>query len=107
MRPNGGAFEFTALGEGRFALAGVLDFHTAAAILKRSEELFVDPAPRLQLDLAAVEHADSAGLALLLECLSRAGRANKELCFPHLPEQILAIARISEVEGLVTEAQCR
>ena len=50
------------------------------------------------IDLAGVTHADSAGLALLLECLKRAAPARLRLESP--PPQLLALARAMALGGL-------
>lgn len=47
------------------------------------------------IDLAEVEAADSAGLALIVEWI-RLGRDNNvQLSFRHIPAQLLALARLS------------
>jgi phospholipid transport system transporter-binding protein len=56
---------------------------------------------RLVFDLRGVEHADSAGLALLLELIDL-GRANRvAVGFRRLPEALRRIARLSNVEELL------
>jgi phospholipid transport system transporter-binding protein len=45
--------------------------------------------------------ADSAGLAVLLDWLSAAKRAGRSLRYAHLPEDLVALARISEVDELL------
>jgi phospholipid transport system transporter-binding protein len=93
-------YRLEAAGEGKFALAGVLGFSTVTALLKRSRELF-DGQQTLAIDLKGVTQADSAGLALLLEWLSLARSSSRQIEFLNLPEQIRALARISEVETLL------
>jgi phospholipid transport system transporter-binding protein len=56
----------------------------------------------LQIDCAGVTLADSAGLAVLLDWLAAAKRSGRSLRFAHLPEGLLALGRISEVEQLLT-----
>lgn len=97
----GDDFSFTALGEGRFALRGTLGFSTAGAVLKCSERLFAGVSGPLEIDLSGVSQTDSAGLALLIEWLSRAARAPRTMKFLNVPEQLQAIARISELENLI------
>jgi phospholipid transport system transporter-binding protein len=94
---------FTELGEGRFELSGELSFHTAAAALDESKELFSGHAT-IEIDLGAVTRADSAGLALLLEWVNWAHRSDRRLRFRNLPAQILCIAEISEVEDMLPRA---
>ena len=82
------------LGEdGILYLSGVLGFATAPLLL----ELFDSRARRLSrivVDLGEVLHADSAGLALLLELMRLARRRNQTIAFRSLPEQLTAIARV-------------
>ena len=50
------------------------------------------------MDCSAVEESDSAGLAVLLDWLAAAKRRNLSLRFVSLPQRLLAIAQISEIE---------
>lgn len=89
-----------ALGDGRFKLSGALDATTAGVLLKNSQEQF-NQSGRIEIDLTGVAEADSAGLALLIEWVRMAKQAGAEVRFDHVPAQIAALARISEVEGLL------
>lgn len=93
--------QIEALGDGRFRVSGVLDASTVARLLARSGELFRGLS-RIELDFATVTASDSSGLALLLEWLRLARRADQRIRFEHLPEQLMALARISEVDTLLT-----
>jgi len=99
----GQAFEFEPMSGGRFAVRGVFGFATVAAILERSRKLF-DGVQVIKVDFSGVSDADSAGLALLLEWVSWAKSAQRELRFFEIPPQIQAIARISEVEEILHAA---
>jgi phospholipid transport system transporter-binding protein len=90
-----------ALGEGRFRVSGVLDAATAGDVLEQSQKLFVG-LPRIQVDLGGVTESDSAGLALLLEWLRMARQHDQKIQCVNLPAQIDALARISEVEDLLS-----
>lgn len=57
--------------------------------------------PATTIDLGGVTRADSAGLALLLEWLRTAGEAGEELVYRDLPEQLAAIARVSNLAELL------
>lgn len=89
------------LGGGRFRVSGILDAATAAGVLEQSEERFAGT-PTIEVDLAGVSESDSAGLALVLEWLRLARQRDQKIHFTHLPAQISALARISEVEDLLT-----
>ncbi len=94
------AYRFVEDGPGRFTLSGVFGFATARAILEASEPAFA-ACETVVVDLAGVTQADSAGLAVLLEWVTWAHHAGREIRFQTMPRSIRAIARISEVEGLL------
>lgn len=97
-------FELQDLGEGRFALDGEITFETAERVLLASEEPF-EQHTRIEVDLAGVTRADSAGLALLLEWITWANHTVREIRFLSMPERILAIARTTEVEQLLRRGE--
>jgi phospholipid transport system transporter-binding protein len=49
-----------------------------------------------------VARGDSAGLAVLLDWLAWARRKSRPVRLENLPASLVAIARISEVDGLLT-----
>ncbi len=90
-------------GAGRIVVTGELTFATArdarqlgVLVLESSR------AERLVVDCAGVTRADSAGLAVLLDWLSWGRRRSRPVSLENLPASLLAIARISEVDGLLT-----
>lgn len=89
------------LGEGRFALSGEMSFDTAERILKESEEPFEEHT-QLEIDLTGITLSDSAGLALLLEWVTWANHTVREVRFTGLPERVMAIAKTTEVDKLLT-----
>jgi phospholipid transport system transporter-binding protein len=97
-------FELKDLDDGRFALSGDMNFETAERILKASEDLFEEHT-QIQIDLAGVADTDSAGLALLLEWITWANHTVREIRFENIPERILAIARTTEVDGLLSRGE--
>lgn len=96
-----GRAKIESLGAGRFKVGGVLDATTVTDLLRQSQGGF-DGAQRIDVDLALVTESDSSGLALLIEWLRLARDAGKKIHFENLPEQIMALARISEVDELLT-----
>lgn len=91
-----------AAGDGRFRVTGVLDAVTAPKLLRESDARFANaPGASLHIDLSGVTESDSAGLALLLEWLRIARRRQQTVHFANVPDQIAALARISEVESLI------
>lgn len=97
-------FALEDLGDGRFSLSGGMTFETAEQILRASESPFEEHT-QLDIDLSGVEDSDSAGLALLLEWVTWANHSVREIRFTNVPEKILAIARTTEVENLLTRGE--
>lgn len=87
---------------GRYKLSGDLSFKTAGAVLRDSKNLFGNN-QEIVVDLAEVKQADSAGLALVVEWLAQAKRSNTALCFQNIPQQMLSIARTSDLDKLLPE----
>ncbi len=56
----------------------------------------------LRVSLAGVKQANSAALALLLEGLELASRSGCRLRYVELPEPLLELARVSNVERILT-----
>lgn len=92
------------LGPARFALAGPLTFATAADVHARGlAALDAEQAPRLEMDCSGIGAADSAGLAVLIDWLGSVARSGRRLHYLGLPEELLALARISEVDALLQD----
>jgi phospholipid transport system transporter-binding protein len=91
-------------GDGCFALSGEMSFDTAERILKQSEGPF-DEHTQLEIDLSGVTLSDSAGLALLLEWVTWANHTVREIRFIGMPERVRAIAKTTEVEGLLARGE--
>jgi phospholipid transport system transporter-binding protein len=94
------SFHIEVAGPGRLAASGELGFATATAALESGLALIAS-GPAWTIDLAGVTAGDSAGLAVLVEWLSAARAGGVRLGYVAVPEQILAIARISGLEGLL------
>ena len=99
-----GQVEFEDRGDGHFAILGDLSFQTVVVALEESKELFSDHSI-IEIDLAGVKRADSAGLALMLEWVNWARNSAHEVRFRNIPAQIISIAQISEVEDMLYRAE--
>ena len=92
-------------GEGRFVVTGELTFATARdARVVGMLALEGSRAERIVVDCSGVTRADSAGLAVLLDWLAWGRRKSRAVLLTNLPESLVAIARISEVESLLQPA---
>lgn len=98
------AFSLSAGADGRLAAVGPLTFATARQARLTGLALLAAPdAPqRLEIDCAGLGVTDSAGLAVMLDWLAAAKRAGRSLHFLGLPQDLAALARISDVEQLLT-----
>lgn len=104
-RAGGGAtLELAATAPGRFAARGVLTFPTARRARSAGlHALRTAGASELEIDLSAVSHADSAGLAVLLDWLAVSKREGRRLRYAGLPAGLLGIAHISGVAELLQQ----
>lgn len=93
-------FRIERTGPGRLAASGELGFATATAALSAGLDL-IGPREAWTVDLAGITAGDSAGLAVLVEWLSAARARDATVTYAAVPAQILAIARISELDGLL------
>jgi len=96
--------ELVELGEGRFGVRGVLDFTTVGALLSKGIAAF-GGRHEVVLDLQGVIRSNSAGLALLLEWLDHGRVQGFELSFVNPPDSLVAIARMSNVDALLSLPQ--
>jgi len=78
-------------------VSGALTLETVPALYRNSAGWFTG-AGELILDLAQVERADSAGLALLIEWLRRAKAAKCTLRFTNIPAPVLTLIRINGLQ---------
>ena len=92
---------FSDRGDGRWSLAGELDFASVPALVGELQGV-TRTGSTLELDLQGVTRADSAGLALLIEFLRTAGRAGNSVQFVNVPEQLLSIARVSGLDSILS-----
>jgi phospholipid transport system transporter-binding protein len=87
----------------RSRLSGMLNFSTVSALLRPGAEA-IGAGRAAVIDLSGIAESDSSGLALLIEWLSIARAARRGLRYENVPEQIQELARLSDVEGLLTNA---
>lgn len=93
-------FSIEQAGPGRLGASGELTFATAAHALRTGSALIGKGGPWV-VDLAGIESGDSAGVAVLIEWLAAAEGRGTTLRYENVPAQMLAIARISDIESLL------
>ena len=89
--------ELEQVSPGVFALRGDLNMYSVPALEGAFENLLTDGDSDITIDLGAVSRSDSAGLALLVEWWKKAQARGITLHFSQLPDQLLEIARISDL----------
>ena len=86
--------------EGHCALNGVLDFNTTRMALDSLRSV-IEQQPKVEIDLGSISSANSAGLALLVECQALAALNQHQVQFSNIPEGLLQLAVVCEVTGLI------
>jgi phospholipid transport system transporter-binding protein len=81
-------------------LSGELGFSTVTALVSQIDTQ-LDECQQLNIDLAGVTRADSAGVTLLVEWMRKAHAQNKDIRFINIPRQMLSILRVSSLEGIL------
>lgn len=88
-------------GEGRCAISGELTFETVPWLWQQLQEGHWLTRGR-EADLSGVTTADSAGLALLIAWRAAAICGGAALKFQSVPERLLALARLTDAEALLS-----
>jgi phospholipid transport system transporter-binding protein len=97
-------FEIHSVADGQLEASGALDFDSAVHALPGGLALIGRGKP-CTINLSRVTDADSAGLAVLVEWLATARSRGVTIRYEGIPAQILAVARISDLESLLTDGQ--
>lgn len=92
---------FTADGD-RWRFAGMLTFDDATAVLAAAQALPLPASGRV--DMSGLEHADSAGLAVLLALKRRAAAEGRPIAFEGMPPVLSSLARVYGIEDIVSPA---
>jgi anti-sigma B factor antagonist len=88
-------------------VTGELDMASTGGLRRRCEAALLDHAPRLVVDLTAVTHMDSSGLAELLSAHQRAAGLHGRLALVVGSPAIRRMLEIRGVDGLFTIASTR
>ncbi len=86
---------------GQIQITGVLDYDTVPALWTQYRTQLAS-LPVWEIDLANVERSNSAGLALLITWLREARQQEKPVRLLNIPEQMLQIARVSDLEEMLS-----
>lgn len=94
------AVQLQKVGNDRLQVSGELSMATVPALLAQNS--LRDIRGDIIIDLKNVERADSAGVALLIEWQRAARQQQQTILFQNIPSQMLAIARLSGVDELLS-----
>jgi phospholipid transport system transporter-binding protein len=96
------SFEIVTVSDGKLQVRGALTFATARRAREEGlNAIRASAARELEVDCSGITASDSAGLTVLLDWLALAKKEGRSLRFLNLPQGLLAIARISEVDELL------
>lgn len=84
-----------------YVLSGELTMQNVAKISQDTAALLNTMSGEVSIDLSKIDRADSAGLALLIDWLRIARRRNFSLHFEQLPEQLMQIASVCELDSVL------
>ena len=84
-------------------ITGALDFATLPGVIAEADKYVARPdvPQRLTIDFSGVTAVDSSAVALLLDWRRRAAERRVALDYAHLPENLLALARLYGVADLI------
>lgn len=83
----------------RLQLSGPLTLQTVKALFDQG--LQAGAKTQLEVDMSQVEAVDSAAVSLMLAWLREAQRGNISLCFSHIPDNLMSLARLYGVAELL------
>ena len=92
---------FEPLGGERSRVSGTLGFTTVTPLLLVGAAA-IEQGHAAVIDLSAVTHSDSSGLALLIEWLSVARGAGRTLRYENIPTQVHQLALWSDGDALLS-----
>lgn len=86
---------------GEIRIGGALTFSSTPGLFGELQDAFAESNSVSRVDLQAVERADSAGLALLLEWQAVVGRRGGKVEFENAPDMLISLARLCEADDVL------
>jgi phospholipid transport system transporter-binding protein len=86
---------------GTIHLDGDMNFVSTPLLFRELENRFADINSIRNIDLAGIKHADSSGLALLLEWQAMARKLEHSLHISNAPSSLLRLAKLCEADKLL------
>ncbi|HFE38176.1 MAG TPA: STAS domain-containing protein [Gammaproteobacteria bacterium] len=85
---------------GSFLLSGDITHKKVLTIL--DVDILATAGAKVSIDFSGVTHSDSAGLALMTHWARLARNVNVRICFEQVPEKLLALAKMSGVDRILS-----
>jgi len=87
--------------DGTIYIGGEMIFTSTPGLYRELESRFTEAGAIRNIDLGGVGHADSSGLALLLEWQAMANRLEHQLHITNAPVNLLRLAKLCEADNLM------
>ena len=87
--------------DGTVHLGGEMNFVSTPGLYRELESRFTGSGSVLNIDLAGINHADSSGLALLLEWQAMTRKLDGRLHITNAPASLLRLALLCEADKLM------
>ena len=87
--------------DGTVHLGGEMNFVSTPGLYRELESRFTGSGSVLNIDLAGINHADSSGLALLLEWQAMTRKLDGRLHITNAPASLLRLAKLCEADKLM------
>ncbi len=91
--------DFIAHPDGRYEIRGQITFQTVPQYFNHTPQMLQGGDGPVTIDLAGVTHADSAGVALLVEWQQQARAVGRPLQFVNIPGQVRKIIYVSSLQN--------
>jgi len=87
--------------DGSVLIIGGMTFSSTPNLYRELEKHFQSKGQVINIDLGNVEHADSSGLALLLEWQAMSNRKSRQLNITNAPDNLMRLAKLCEADILL------
>jgi len=88
-------------GQGTYSFEGQMTMETVPTAWPKLDTLWQGELAPKALELSAIDKIDTAGLAWILDILKQAKINNSQLKLIKVPESLIKLAKISDLEGVL------
>lgn len=90
-------------GDGSYRVSGVIDFTTVMSLHTQFRNLSARER-NIRIDLGGLKKSNSAGLGFLMEILANAAKNGQVLQIENVPDSLMDLAAMCNVDGLIRPA---